>query len=442
MDVMILSRIQFAQTAAFHFIFPPLTIGMAFFLVWLMHRWHKSGAAEDRNIAKFWINIFALTFVVGAVSGIVLEFQFGTNWSQYSRFVGDIFGAPLAAEGILAFFLESSFLGVLLLGWNKLSKKTLLVAAWMIAIGTLMSAFWILLANSWMQTPAGYEVINGRAVLTDFWAALFNPSILPRFLHTITASAITGSFFVAGMMAYLMKKNLHIEFAKKSLKVVLLIALIASVAQVGFGHYHSVQVANTQPAKLAAFEGIYNTTKDAPLLLWGIPDSKNETVHMPIGIPKGLGFAIGLNPDMEFKGLNDFPENQRPPVGVVFQSYHIMVLLGFLFILIPIFGLWLFKKKRVLESRWFIWVLLIAMPLPIIANWLGWIAAEMGRLPWVVYGVMRISEAFSPNISSGEVLFSILMFAVVFAVIISVWIALVRKKLLAGPDAISEGGAK
>ncbi|MBU1707440.1 cytochrome ubiquinol oxidase subunit I, partial [bacterium] len=245
MDVVLLSRIQFALTIGFHFIFPPLTIGLSWLIFWIMTKYKKTGEDIYRKMARFWIKVFTLSFAIGVATGIVMEFQFGTNWSEYSRFVGDIFGAPLAAEGIFAFFLESSFLALLVLGWNRLSVKVHWFSSLMVAFGSTLSALWIIIANSWQQTPAGFEIVDGRAVLTNFWAAAFNPSTIPRYLHTVDAALISGAFFMMGLSAWFLLKGRHMEFAKRSLKLGLIVAFVTSALELGLGHYHAVQVANT-----------------------------------------------------------------------------------------------------------------------------------------------------------------------------------------------------
>ena len=272
MDPVLLSRIQFALTVGFHFIFPPLTIGLAWLIVWFMTKYKNTGDDFYRSLSRFWIKLFTVSFAIGVATGITMEFQFGTNWAEYSRFVGDIFGAPLAAEGIFAFFLESSFMGVLLFGWNRLSRKTLWFASLMVAVGSTLSAFWIIVANSWMQTPTGFHIVAGRAELTNFWLAVFNPSTIPRYLHTVCASLITGAFFMLGVSAWYLLKKRHLNFAKSSLKAALVIAFISSIFQLGIGHAHAIQVAFTQPEKLAAIEGIFDTQTRAPALVFGIPN--------------------------------------------------------------------------------------------------------------------------------------------------------------------------
>jgi cytochrome d ubiquinol oxidase subunit I len=271
MDPVLLARIQFAFTVGFHYIFPPITIGMAWFIFYFMNRYLKTGDEIFGGQARFWLKLLAVTFAVGVATGITMEFQFGTNWADYSRFVGDIFGAPLAAEGIFAFFLESTFMGVMLFGWHRFSRKTLWFASLMVALGSTLSAFWIIVANSWMQTPAGYEIVNGRAELTDFFTAVFNPSTLPRYFHTIAGCLVNGLFFTMGISAYYLLKGRHTDFARRALVASVTAGFAASVAQFGLGHWHGVQVAHTQPEKLAAFEAHFETMQKAPAILIDFP---------------------------------------------------------------------------------------------------------------------------------------------------------------------------
>ncbi len=439
MDVVLLSRIKFAMTAGFHFIFPPITIGLAWMLVWMLARYKKTGDPLYGSMARFWLKIFGVTFAVGVATGITLEFQFGTNWADYSRFVGDIFGAPLAAEGIFAFFLESTFVGVLLFGWNKLTRKALWFASLMVAVGATLSAFWIIVANSWMQTPAGYEIIDGRAQLNDFFAAVFNPSTIPRYLHTVNGALITGAMFVMGISAWFHLKGKHLEFARRSLRASLLIALLAGVAQIPLGHYHAVQVAQTQPEKLAAFEGIYDTQTNAPLLLFGIPDPENETVNHAIEIPGMLSFLAYGDTDAEVKGLKDYPKDERPPISATFYSFHLMVALGHWFIILPLIGLLLTRKGKTAKSKLFLRAAIWSIPLPIIANELGWIAAEVGRQPWIVYRVLKTADASSAAVvTSGEVLFDMVLLSVIYIGIFGAWVYAIKRIMNKGPQPLTE----
>ena len=435
MDAVLLARVKFAMTAGFHFLFPPLTIGLAWLIVWMMGRYHRTGDEAWGRTVRFWLRMFAITFAVGVVTGLTLEFQFGTNWSEYSRFVGDIFGAPLAAEGIFAFFLESTFIGVLLLGWGRVSRRTLYISAWMVAVGATLSAFWIIVANSWMQTPAGYEISGGRAVLTDFWAATFNPSTVPRYTHTIAAALVTGAMFVMGVSAGFLRKGRHVEFATRSIKGALVMAMLGALAVGATGHGHAVQVARTQPTKLAAYEGLFETRKGAPALLFGIPDAEERTVHFAVGIPKGLSWLAKMDGDAEVQGLDATDPKDWPPLAMTFYPFHIMVMLGAYFVALPALGLWMLRKGRLLKAKWLLTAMCWSIPLPFIANELGWIAAEVGRQPWIVYGVMRTADAASPAsvVPAGHILAVIIAFSVVYVALFAGWVYLLRRQIHAGP---------
>ncbi|MCX7805795.1 MAG: cytochrome ubiquinol oxidase subunit I, partial [Planctomycetota bacterium] len=325
MDALLLSRLQFAFTAGFHFIFPPLTIGLAWYIFLLTSRYARTGAAADGAAARFWTRIFAASFAAGVASGIPLEFQFGTNWAEYARRVGDVFGAPLAAEVVFAFFLESGFLAVLIFGWDRLSRGTIRTASLLVAIGATMSAFWILAANSWMQTPAGFAHAGDRLEMADFAAVLFNPSMFPRFFHTMAASLATAAFFVLGIGAWYLLKGAHREFAERTVRFALAAAMILSLAQLGTGHWHAVQVAHTQPEKLAAVEGLFESGPCAPALVFGIPDVEARTVRAAVRVPGLLSLLAFGNMDAEVKGLDAFPREEWPPVLLTFASFHGMV---------------------------------------------------------------------------------------------------------------------
>ncbi|MHB9131948.1 MAG: cytochrome ubiquinol oxidase subunit I [Armatimonadota bacterium] len=432
MDPVLLARIQFALTAGFHFLFPPLTIGLAWLLVALMWRYKRSGAEADRRVARFWVKLFAISFAVGVATGITMEFQFGTNWAQYSRFVGDIFGAPLAAEAILSFFLESVFLGVLLFGWNRLSRNVHWFSSLMVAIGSTLSAFWIIVANSWMQTPTAYVLRNGRAELTNFFDAVFNPSTLPRYFHTIDAALITGAFFMMGISAWYLLKGRHVEEMRRTLTLSLVVGFIASIGALGLGHWHAVQVANTQPVKLAAFEGLFQTQTQAPLLLFGIPNVAERKVDYAIGIPGGLSMMVALNPNAEVKGLDTVDEKDWPPILLSFAPFHLMVALGMLFIGVSGLGVLLLLMKRLHTNRLFLTIAVFSIPLPFLAANLGWMAAEVGRQPWAVYGVLRTADAVSITVPAWQILASILMFTLIYALLFYVWLRLLRHEIREG----------
>ncbi len=434
MDAALLARIQFAFTAGFHFIFPPITIGMAWVIVWMMTRWKNTGSDFWYTTAHFWIKIFTATFAVGVATGLTLEFQFGTNWADYSRFVGDIFGAPLAAEGIFAFFLESTFLGVLVFGWKRFSPRLLWFSMLMVAVGSTLSSLWILIANSWMQTPDGYTILDGRAVLTDFWAAAANPSTAPRFFHTVDAALITGAFMVMGISAMYLLKNKHMRFAAQSMKMALFIAFFATLAQVAFGHWHAVQVVNSQPEKLAAMEGHFETTNRAPLKLFGIPDVENERFYFAIEMPPFLSILAHGDSNRVVTGLKEFPKEDRPPVILPFFGFHFMVLIGFAFVAFVVWGLYLQYENLLDKNKWFLKLAVLMIPLPHVANLLGWIVAEVGRQPWAVYHVIRTRDAISPNVDAGAVLVSLIAFVVAYGILFTLWIYMLKKLIAKGPD--------
>jgi cytochrome d ubiquinol oxidase subunit I len=434
MDAVLLARIQFALTVGFHYIFPVITIGMAWIIVWILTRHLRTGDPIYKRMARFWIRVFALSFAVGVASGIVMEFQFGMNWARYSRFVGDIFGAPLAAEGILAFFLESSFLGIMLFGEKRVSDRVYWFSSLMVAVGSTLSGFWIVVANSWQQTPAGFHIVNGRAELTDFWAAVFNPSTMPRYMHTIDGALVAGAFFIMGLSAWFLLRGEHREFARKSFSIALVVGFLASVLQVPLGHHHAVQVAETQPAKLASFEGLWETQDNAPLLIVGLPNREKRRTDFALGVPGLLSIGVGGSRDTVVAGLNDFPEDEWPPIPLTFFSFHLMVGLGFYFIGLTALGLFLLWRQRLFENRLFLRVVLLSIPLPVIANELGWISAEVGRQPWIVQGLMRTDEAYSAVVPAGQILASIIMFSAIYALLFCVWIFLLRRKLFKGPE--------
>jgi len=434
MDAVLLARIQFALTIGFHYIFPVITIGMAWMIVWMLTRHLRTGEPIYQRMARFWIRVFALSFAVGVATGITMEFQFGMNWARYSRFVGDIFGAPLAAEGILAFFLESSFLGIMLYGERRVSNRVYWFSSLMVAVGSTLSGFWIVVANSWQQTPAGFQIVNGRAELVDFWAAVFNPSTMPRYLHTIDGALAAGAFFIMGLSAWFLLRGEHQEFARKSLSMALVLAFLASVAQIPLGHFHAVQVAETQPVKLAAFEGLWETQTNAPLLIMGLPNQEKQRTDFALEIPGLLSIGVGGSTETEVAGLKDFPEDEWPPLLLSFFSFHFMVGLGFYFIGLTALGLFLLWRQKLHENRLFLWAALLSIPLPVIANELGWMAAEVGRQPWIVYGLMRTDQAFSTVVPAGQILASIVMFTAVYTLLFCVWIFLLRRKLLRGPE--------
>lgn len=433
MDPILLARIQFAVTVGFHYIFPPITLGVSILICIFLGMYLKTNDELYDKIASFWISVFIIVFAMGVATGIVMEFQFGTNWERYSRFVGDIFGAPLAAEGVFAFFLESTFLAVLILGKNRVSKKTYFFSALMVAVGSTLSAFWIIVANSWQQTPAGYHIINGRAELTDFFAAVFNASTLHRFSHAVVGGWIAGAFFVAGLSGYYLLKKKHIQFAKKSILIALIVALVSSGLQIELGHLHAVQVTHTQPEKMATFEAMWETQDNAPMVIFGFPNVEEQRIDFEISIPSLLSYMVAFDSSFVVKGLNEFKKEDLPPIMIPFFSYRVMVGLGFFFVLMALIGLVLYRKDKIADARWYIYLLFITIPLTIIANQAGWIAAEVGRQPWIVYRELRTADAVSTVVSGGEVLFSLVLFSVLYLALFVLFLFLVRRRIRLGP---------
>ena len=439
MDAVLLARFQFAMTVGFHFLFPPISIGLAWLLVIIEALGWKRKDEIYVAAGKFFGKILALVFSVGVATGIVMEFQFGTNWAEYSKFVGDIFGAPLAAEAVFAFFLESTFLGLYIFGRNRVSKGVHWFSILMVAVGATISAFWILVANSWQQTPDGFIIQNGRAELVDFWKAVFNPSTLIRFFHTFDAALITGAFFVSGISAFLILKGKEINTAKKALKVAVIFGLTVSLLEVfPFGHEHGKQVARTQPEKFAAIQGLYTSQSGAPVALFAIPfDGNPPTLKAPIEIPGVLSWLAFGDVNARVRGINEFPKEEIPPLFLTFVSYHNMVILGMYFIFIMAVSAFFLYKKTLWEKKKLLRILVWSIPLPLIACQLGWIAAEVGRQPWIVYKLMKTSDAVSITVGAGEILFSIILFGFIYLMLGSAFLFFLVKKIKHGPEPVS-----
>ena len=437
MDAVLLARIQFAVTIGFHFIFPPISIGLAWLLVIFEWRgWRRNDEAYVR-LGKFFAKLLALTFAVGVATGIVMEFQFGTNWAQYSKYVGDIFGAPLAAEGVFAFFLESGFLGLYLFGRGRVSKGVHWFAILMVAVGATLSAFWILVANSWQQTPAGFVVRNGRAELASFWAAVFNPSTLPRFFHTVDAALIAGAFVVAGVAAWLLLRGREADLAKKALALALVFGLAASLAELfPFGDLHARQVARTQPEKFAALEGLYASQTRAPLVVFAIPFTRPPRLRAALEIPGLLSWMAFGDANAPVRGINEFPPENRPPLWLTFVSFHNMVLLGMFFIAATGWGVLQMLRGRLWDQRWYLRLLVWSIPLPIVAIQLGWIATEVGRQPWIVYGLLRTSDAASRTVPAGDILASLILFSALYLALGALWLFLMFREVHHGPEPV------
>jgi cytochrome bd ubiquinol oxidase subunit I len=435
MDVVSLARLQFALTIMFHFIFPAITIGLALLIAMVETARWRTGSPILERLSDFWLKLFASTFAVGVATGIVMEFQFGTNWATYSRFVGDVFGAPLAAEGVFAFFLESGFVGLLLFGRRRITSGVRCFAAWMVALGATLSSFWILVANSWMQTPAGHAIEGGRARLVDFQAAVFNPSTMPRLLHTLASSWAMASFLMAGVAAWYFLKGRGGPVARASLRLGTVAALASTTVVFATGDRHARQVAHTQEAKFAAMEGLYSTQPGAPLILFSLPPTQEGRQAGPeLVVTNLVSFLAFGNFQAPVKGLDEFPAEDWPPVAATFLSFHNMVILGNLMALAAAAGVFLLWRGRLETSRRWQGLMVAMVPAPMIAIQLGWMTAEVGRQPWIVYGILRTRDAVSKVVTGPEILFSIVLFSLIYAGLGALWLYLLGKEIQHGPD--------
>nr|WP_294904806.1 cytochrome ubiquinol oxidase subunit I [uncultured Lacibacter sp.] len=440
MDVEILSRIQFAFTIAFHYIYPPMSIGLGLLLVIMEGMYLKTGKKIYEEATRFWIKIFALIFGIGVATGIIMEFEFGTNWATYSKYVGDIFGSALAAEGIFAFALESGFLGILIFGWNRVSSRVHFFSTIMVFLGSMFSAIWIVVANSWQQTPAGYHIVgegmNARAEITDFWAMVFNPSSIDRLTHVWIGAFLAGAFLVLSVNAYYIIKKRHLEIAVPSFRLALIVATVCSLLQLVAGHSSADGVAKNQPAKLAALEGHYDSSAKADMFIFGYVNNQTQKVS-GLKIPGGLSFLTHGSFSKPVTGLNAFPVEDRPKqVNAIFQFYHIMVACGMAMIGLTLLAAWLWRKNKLFETKWLMWIFVFSVLLPQIANQAGWFAAEMGRQPWVVYGLLRTSDALSKTVTANQVLFSLILFTVVYLLLLLLFLYLLNKKIKHGPVSV------
>lgn len=434
MDAENLARFQFAFTIAFHYLFPPLSIGLGLILVIMEGLYLRTGKEAYKRMTHFWVKIFALIFGIGVASGIVLEFQFGTNWATYSRYVGDIFGSALAAEGVFAFFLESGFLAILVFGWNRVNHKIHFLSTILVALGAHFSAVWIIVANSWMQTPTGYAISEdgSRAVITDFWAMVFNPSSMDRLMHAVIGGWMTAAFFVMSVSAYYLLKNRHLDMAKTSLRIGLSVGLVASLLQILVGHRSVEYVAQHQPEKMAAMEGHYET---GPLSLYtlGWVDTGQKRVS-GVGIPGMGSFLLFGDSTRPVKGLNDFPTDELPPIQATFQTYHLMVGLGFLMAGLVTLSTIMWRRGTLWTSRPMLSILVGAVVAPQIANQVGWATAEIGRQPWIVYKLLRTNDAISKTVRSEQIMISLALFMIVYAGLFVLFLYLLDRKIKDGPE--------
>ncbi|GAA4659483.1 MULTISPECIES: cytochrome ubiquinol oxidase subunit I [Amycolatopsis] len=439
-----LARWQFGVTTVYHFIFVPLTIGLSLLVAGMQTAWVRTGHEKYLRMTKFWGKLFLINFAMGLVTGIVQEFQFGMNWSDYSTFVGDIFGAPLAIEGLLAFFLESTFLGLWIFGWNRLPKRLHLATIWLAAIGTVLSAYFILAANSWMQHPVGYAVnpATGRAELKDFGAVLTNSTAVGAFAHTITACFLTAGVFVVAISAWQLKRKRATEVYRPSMKLALVTVLIASLGVIVTGDLQARLMTQQQPMKMAAAEALYDTVSPASFSLFTVGSLDGSKEVFSIRVPKVLSFMATGSFDGKVEGINDLqateqqtygPGYYKPDIPTTYWTFRIMIGLGFLMGLLSLVGLWAFRKGRIPRSRWFYRAAIASLAAPFVANSAGWIFTEMGRQPWAVFGVLKTASGVSPTVGAGSVLTSLIVFTVLYGILAAVDGVLMFRYAKAGP---------
>ncbi len=438
-DVTVLHRVQFALTIMFHYLFPPLSIGLGLLLVCMEGAYLKTRNEVWERMARFWTKIFAVNFAMGVATGLVMEFQFGTNWAAYSRFVGDVFGSALAAEGLFAFFLESGFLAVLVFGWDRVSKGMHFFATLMVFFGSVFSSVWIIIANSFQQTPAGHVIVgeglHRRAEIVDFWAMVFNPSSMPRLVHTLIGAFILGAFFVMSVSAFHILKGKSVDLSKRAFTLALIVATVCSYGEIVAGDVSAQIVAKYQPAKLAAFEGHFKTEAGGTALyLFGIPDAETGQVRMGLAVPKLLSLMVHHDPNVPVRALDQTPVAERPPAVVPFFSYHVMIGLGTAFVGLTSFALFFAVRRTLWAKTWLLKVFVVAVVLPYVANEAGWVSAEVGRQPWVVYGLLRTKDAISRSVPASHVLTSMVLFALVYALLFCVWVYVLNTKITHGPD--------
>jgi cytochrome bd ubiquinol oxidase subunit I len=437
MDVLLLSRLQFAINIGFHYLYPPISIGLGLMLVIMEGLYLKTRDSTYRDITQFWIKIFALVFAIGVATGLVQGFAFGTNWARFSRFVGDVFGSALAAEGMFAFFLESGFLGVLLFGWDRVGPRLHYLATICVCVGAHFSAVWIVIAGSWMQTPAGFRIeetpYGPRAVITQFWEMVFNPSALDRLVHVLLGCWLTGAFFVMSVAAFYLLKNRHIRYARVMMQIGLVVAGISLVLQLISGDSSAKYVAKYQPAKLAAFEGLYHTVPASPMTIIGWVDPVQQQVH-GWKVPGLLSFFTYGNWHDPVMGLEHIPRDEWPNVPLVFQTYHLMVLTWILMMILVLVGCGYWIKGTFIKKRGVLWSFVFAVLLPHIGQQAGWISAEAGRQPWVVWKLLRTSEGVSTTLHSHQLISSITMFILIYLLLFVLFLFLLDRKIRQGPE--------
>jgi cytochrome bd ubiquinol oxidase subunit I len=440
-DPVLLSRLHFAFTIVYHYLFPPLTMGLALMLVILKSVAILRHDEMANQAVRFWSRIFAANFIVGVVTGIPMEFQFGTNWAQFSTFAGNVIAQTLAMEGAFAFFLESAFVGLLLFGERRFGQRVHWFSTVMVWLGTWASGFFIIASNAWMQHPVGYTLrASGGLDISNYWDVLFNSWIAPQYFHTMGGAVITGAFVMAGLGAYYLLLSRHQQYARLFVTLGVVVGLFATALQVfPTGDAEGRQVTLLQPTKLAAMEGLFQTQQGASIVILGQPDASTQTIDNAISIPQVLGILTYRRWNAEVQGLDAFPRDEWPDaIALLFYAYHIMVGLGTLFPAVMLFGAFLLWRRRLFESRWALWLLLLATPFPFIANIAGWLTAELGRQPWIVYGLLHTSDGVSPLLTTGNVLFSLIGFAGMYTVISILWLVVMAQEIVRGPTPHAE----
>ena len=441
MDVLLLSRIQFAFNIGFHYLFPPLSIGLTLMLVIMEGLYIYTKDEKYKVITKFWTKIFALSFAMGVATGIVQVFAFGNNWGRFSKFVGDVFGSALAFEGIFAFFLEAGFLGVLLFGWDKVKPKTHYLSTVLVALGAHFSAIWICVVNSWMQTPAGYKIIGkgheARAVVTDFWEMILNHSSLVRITHVLIGCWLTGSFIVLSVSAYYYLRKRHLEYARITMKIGLIVSSILVILQLVSADSSAEVVAKHQPAKLAAIEGVFKTETHTPIVIIGYPDMEKKEVK-GLKVRSLLSLLTYKNPVTAVTGLDKFDEKDWPNVPIVFFTYHIMIYCWGAMVMASMMGAFYFWKKKLENAKLTLMLLVVSVLFPYISNQAGWWTAEAGRQPWIIYGVLRTSQGVSSSVRASQVVGSLIMFALIYSLLFTLFIFLLNRKIQHGPEESSD----
>lgn len=442
MDPLILARLQFAITTVYHFFFVPLTLGLSLLVAILETLYVRTGQESYKRMTQFWGKLFLINFAMGVVTGIVQEFQFGMNWSEYSRYVGDIFGAPLAIEALLAFFLESTFLGIWIFGWDKLPKGIHALTIWLVALGSNISALWILIANSFMQQPVGYAPASGGGiVMNDFFALIFNPNIWYQFPHTLFSAFTTSAFFMMGVSAYHLLRNHQPEIFRRSFQLAATVGAISSILLAMNGHSQAQHMVQTQPMKMAAAEALWNTMDPASLSLFTIGDMKNRTDVFAIRVPRLLSLLAYNQLSGKVEGINDLqaqyeakygPGDYVPPAVVTYWTFRIMVGIGFVLIALSLYALFLVMGDLFARSRRAMTVLALAIVLPYLANTSGWLLTEVGRFPWVVFGLVKLENGVSPNVTSGMLLISLIGYVLVYGLLIVATVYLLSKHARAG----------